>query len=210
LLGVAAHIGEWQHSDGRFVGQRERRNLRSGRRRPLAGIDDDTVNVDRPGDILQSLLARVLDVERHLIARVIEDCTRYTYAAGFGERLKSRRDVHAIAIEVAAFDHHVPKVDPDAKLNSFLLRHGGIAFDHALLNLDRAAHCIHDAWKLNQNSVTGRFHDAAVMLLVLWIDQLAAKHLETGERALLVRSHQPAIAGNIGGENSCELAFGLI
>src|SRR5882757_8539130 len=48
------------------------------------------------------------------------------------------------------------------------------------------------------------------MLLVLWIDQLAAKHLEAGERALLVRTHQPAIAGNIGDENSGELAFGLI
>jgi hypothetical protein len=53
-------------------------------------------------------------------------------------------------------------------------------------------------------------HDAAAMLLVLWIDQLAAKHLEAGERALLVRTHQPAIAGNIGDENSGELAFGLI
>src|SRR5438552_14467404 len=48
------------------------------------------------------------------------------------------------------------------------------------------------------------------MLLVLWTDQLAAKHLEAGERALLVRTHQPAITGNIGGENGGELAFGLV
>src|SRR5437879_3043311 len=48
------------------------------------------------------------------------------------------------------------------------------------------------------------------MLLVLWTDQLAAKHLEAGERALLVRAHQPAIAGYIGDENSGELALGLI
>src|SRR6266576_693063 len=48
------------------------------------------------------------------------------------------------------------------------------------------------------------------MLIVLWIDQLAAKQLEAGERALFVRAHQPAVAGYIGGENSGELAFGLI
>src|SRR5258707_5461346 len=48
------------------------------------------------------------------------------------------------------------------------------------------------------------------MLLVLWIDQLAAKQLEAGERALFVRTHQPAIAGNIGGKDSGELTFGLI
>jgi hypothetical protein len=48
------------------------------------------------------------------------------------------------------------------------------------------------------------------MLLVLWIDQLAAKHLEAGKRALFVRTHQTAIAGNISSENSGELAFGLI
>ena len=73
MLGVAAHIGEWQHGHGRFVGQRECRNLRFGRRGPPTGIDDDTENMDRPGDILERLLARVLYVERHLIARVIED-----------------------------------------------------------------------------------------------------------------------------------------
>jgi hypothetical protein len=40
---------------------------------------------------------------------------------GFGERLESRCDVHAIPIKGAAFGNHVPKIDPDAKLNLFLL-----------------------------------------------------------------------------------------
>nr|WP_235983675.1 hypothetical protein [Bradyrhizobium australiense] len=48
------------------------------------------------------------------------------------------------------------------------------------------------------------------MLLVLRIDQLAAELLEARQRALLVRTHQLTVAGNIGGENSGELAFGLI
>ena len=48
------------------------------------------------------------------------------------------------------------------------------------------------------------------MLFALWIDQLAAKQLEAGERALFVRAHQPAIPGDVGGENSRELAFGLM
>nr|WP_235983676.1 hypothetical protein [Bradyrhizobium australiense] len=105
--------------------------------------------MDRPGNILQLLLARILDVESYLVARVIENRLRDADAAGLGDPLKSRRDVDAVAKEVAAFDHDVPKIDPDAKLNSFLLRHVCIAFDHALLDLDRATHCIHDAWKLS-------------------------------------------------------------
>src|SRR4029077_2630437 len=48
------------------------------------------------------------------------------------------------------------------------------------------------------------------MLLVLWIDQLAAELLEAGERALLGPTHPLAIAGNVGGEDRGELAFGLI
>jgi hypothetical protein len=48
------------------------------------------------------------------------------------------------------------------------------------------------------------------MLLVLWIDQLAAELLEAGQCAFLVRTHQLAIAGNVGGEDRGELAFGLI
>src|SRR6516164_1626433 len=62
LLGIATHVLKWQDGNRRLVWQRERRNLTFRRCRPPAGIDDDAINVDRPRDILQSLLARILDV----------------------------------------------------------------------------------------------------------------------------------------------------
>jgi hypothetical protein len=36
------------------------------------------------GDVLEGLLAQILDIESDLAARVIEDCPRYAYAAWFG------------------------------------------------------------------------------------------------------------------------------
>jgi hypothetical protein len=48
------------------------------------------------------------------------------------------------------------------------------------------------------------------ILLVLGVDQLSTIFLEARERACLIRAHQPAIAGHIGGENSGEFAFDLI
>src|SRR5215471_19438661 len=76
----------------------------------------------------------------------------------------------------------------------------GIAFAHALLDLDRAGYRIHDARKLYEDAIARRFHDTTVILLVLGVDQFSAIFLETGERAGLIRTHQPAIASNIGSE----------
>ena len=51
-------------------------------------------------------------------------------------------------MNVFSFDDDVAKINADAKLDAVVLRHATIAFEHALLDLDRTAHCIHDAWKL--------------------------------------------------------------
>src|SRR4029077_7628127 len=84
---------------------------------------------------------------------------------------------------------------------AFLSRDTGVAVVHAMLDLDRVGYCIHDALKLNENTVTSRLHDATAILLVLGVDQLSAIFLEAGERTGLIRAHQPAITRNIGGED---------
>ena len=47
-------------------------------------------------------------------------------------------------------------------------------------------------------------------MLVLGVDQLSAIFLEARKRAGLVRTHQPAIPGNIGGQYGGELALDLV
>ena len=82
----------------------------------------------------------------------------------------------------------------------------GVALGHLALHLDRAAHRIDDAGELDQQAVAGGLDDAAAMLGDLGVDQFAPKRLQRGERALLVRAHQPRVAGDIGGENGGEAA----
>ena len=77
LLGIAAHVGERQHRDrgflGRVRGGGHLRGLDRGRRR-LRSVQSDAKRRDRPGDVLDGLLAEVLerDVEAvadlHLVA----------------------------------------------------------------------------------------------------------------------------------------------
>jgi hypothetical protein len=129
---------------------------------------------------------------------------------GSANPLQSGRNVHPIAIEVSAIDDHVAEIDPNAELNSFLRRNFGIALPHALLDLDRAADCIHDARKLDENAIARRFHDTTAVLLSFGVDQLSAIFLKARERACLICTHQPAIAGNVGSEYGGELAFDLI
>jgi len=60
--------------------------------------------------------------------------------------------------------------------------------------------------KFDQQPVAGGLDDPAPMLLDLRITQLAADRLQRGERALLVRPHQPRIARDIGGQDRGETA----
>src|SRR5262244_2364331 len=98
-------------------------------------------------DVLERLLAQILDIESDLAARVIEHGLRYADAARLRQTLQSSSNVNPIAIEVAPLDDYIAKVDPDAEFYAFLWRDIGIAFAHALLDLDRARYRIHNAWK---------------------------------------------------------------
>ena len=68
-----------------------------------------------------------------------------------------------------------------------------------MLDLDGAAYRVDNTGKLDEQPVTGGLDDAAPMFFDLGIRQLAPDRLKRSERAFLVHSHQPRIAGNIGG-----------
>jgi hypothetical protein len=64
-------------------------------------------------------------------------------AARLGQRFEPRRNVDAVAIEIAAIHHHVPEIDPDAQHNSLILHDFCIGVFHGLLQLDSAFDHIH-------------------------------------------------------------------
>ena len=82
----------------------------------------------------------------------------------------------------------------------------GIAFDHSVLHLDRAAHGIDDAAELDENAVASALNDAPMMHGYGGIDQLAAQRAQPRQRSLLVGAREPAIADNIGDEDRSDLS----
>jgi hypothetical protein len=132
---------------------------------------------------------------------MVADSARDADAAGLCQCLQPRRDVDAVAVDVAAIDDHVAEIDRDPEGDAFVLGRIGVAVHHRPLDLDRAPHSIDDAGKLHQHAVAGSLDDAAVMLPDLRVDELAAMRFQAVEGSLLIRSHQPRVAGHIRGQD---------
>ena len=87
-----------------------------------------------------------------------------TDRAGRGDALQPRGDVDAVAHQVAvALLDDVAQMNADAELDAPVGRHASIAFDHAVLHLDRAAHGVDHAAELDERAVAGALDDAPVM-----------------------------------------------
>ena len=110
-------------------------------------------------------------------------------AARLGQRFQPRRDIDAVAENVAALGDHVAEVDADAKPNAAVLGEIQIAVGHRALDFGGAAHRIDDAGEFRQHAVADGLDDAAVMLADLRIDQLL--------RCALRRSWVPSSSASI-------------
>jgi hypothetical protein len=80
-----------------------------------------------------------------------------------------------------------------------------LPLDEAALHLDRATDCVDDAPELDDRAVARALDDAAVMGGDRRIDQIAAQPPQARERAILVRSREPAISDDIGDKDRREL-----
>ena len=84
-------------------------------------------------------------------------------------------------------------------------RQAGVALDHALLHLDRAAHGVDHAAELDEAAVAGSLDDAPVMRVDGGVDEVAAQSPQPRQGAILVRAGEPAVADHIGDEDRCKL-----
>ena len=129
------------------------------------------MNAHRTRDIFDLLFAHVFEREIELVADLVAHHPADANTPRRGERLKARRDIDTVPVDVVAVDDDVADIDADAKLDAPIDWNCGIALVHATLDLDRAAHCVDDAGEFDQCAVTGGLDDAAAMLGDLGIDQ---------------------------------------
>jgi hypothetical protein len=97
-------------------------------------------------------------------------------------------------------------MNADAEFDAALGRQTGVALDHAILHLDRAAHGVDHAAELDQAAVAGALDDAPVMQGDGRVDQVAAERTQPRQNAILVRSREPAIADDIRDQNRRDLS----
>ena len=79
------------------------------------GLDAEHVN--RLGDVLDLLLARIDELDAEILAHLIPDRRGNRNAARLRQRLQPCRDIDAIAQDVVALDDNVAEVDTDAEFD---------------------------------------------------------------------------------------------
>jgi hypothetical protein len=184
------------------VGQRQWRCCRFIRRiRARLAAFLYAVDAHRAGNVFDAVLAHIGKADWQLFADLLAHRGADADLAGLGERLKTRRDIDAIAEDVAFIMDDVAEIDADAEADALGLRPAYVAVRHSLLDDDGAAHGVDDRGELDQHAVPGCLEDAAAVLGDQWIDELAPIAFEKGEGSFLVRAHQPRISGNVGAED---------
>src|SRR5262245_3902549 len=114
LLRIAAQIRERENG--------ERHPVRGGNgpggpsRRP--GVQGHAVAFDRLRDVPYPLLAHRFEAEGELLLDLLRYLPRDADAAGVGELLQTRGDIHAFAVAILAIDDDLSEVDADADLDA--------------------------------------------------------------------------------------------
>ena len=119
---------------------------------------------------------------------------------GSAMALQAGGDVDAVAEDVVAVGQHIADIDADAELDPALGRPGG-GRGHAALHRDGAAHGIDGAGELDQQAIARGLDDAAAVSADFGVDQLPAQGPQPRQGPLLVIADEPAVAGDIGGQD---------
>ena len=167
-------------------------------------------HADRPGDILDLMLAEVLEREVQLVAHLVAGRARDADAARRRQRFDARRHVNAVAVDVVAHDDDVADVDADAEHDAPVLRNVGVSRRHRALDFHGALHRLDHAGILDEQPVAHLLDDAAAVLRDRAIDQRFAVRLEARQRADLIDAHEPAIAHHIGGQDGGQPALDTV
>lgn len=97
-------------------------------------------------------------------------------------------------------------MDANPELDAAVLWQAGIALDHAVLDLDRAANSVHDAAEFDDRSIARALDDTTVMYSNCGIDQIATQGSQPRENSVLVGPGKAAVTDHIGNKDRGKLA----
>ena len=191
-------------------GQNPRRGFyRLLRRRIVARtvrIHLELVSMHRRRDVLDLLLADIGEMHRQLVRHLLVNRARDADAADRRDALQARRDVDAVAKQVAVALDHIADGDADTEAHLPAGRIGHVAGAQAFLNIDGAADRLDGAGKFGKHGIAGGIEDAAAGAGDKVIHH-AAVGREPPQRLLLVFGDELAVTGDVGGENGRDFSF---
>ena len=161
-----------------------------------------------PCDVLERLLAEVAGRDGQLADHLVEGGGGQHDPARLGQTFEPGGDVDAVAVQVVAIDQHVTEIDADAQADGLLARASGLALDHAALDVHGTGDGLDHARELDQRTVAHELDQTPSMGRQQWVDQLGAMILQPGERRRLGRLHEPAVADDIGRQDSRQPSSG--
>src|SRR5262249_44744086 len=109
----------------------------------------NSVNTNRSGNVLDCLLAHIIELEAEFVLYLGANHARNHKPSGLRQSLKARRDVDAVSINSVVIDDDIADINTYAELNAFLSWQLCSALNHGALNVDSAAYRIHDAHKFD-------------------------------------------------------------
>ena len=166
---------------------------------------DRPIDVNLIGNILDRLIAQIDITDLGVIAHLFVHCRRDADAAGLGQPLQARGDVHTVAVDAIAVHGDVAHVSADAELHLAVVRQVGIPDTQHTLDFDRALDRFYRGRKLCQEVVTREVGDATPMLVHQRADlfPIGGQH---ADRGFLVVRHQTAVTDYVGAQDCCELS----
>jgi len=163
--------------------------------------------VDRLRDVLDLLIAEILEIDLDLVPDLVEDIAGHADAAGVRQSLQARGNVDAVAVDVVAVDDDVADVDADAVDDSALDGDLRVIFLDRGLQLDGEKHRVDHAGEFHQRAIAHQFDGAAAIGPGPRLDELRAVGFQGRQGAALVGAHEAAVPDHVGGEDRRQAAF---
>ena len=180
---------------------------RAGALPSVGAVRAQAIDAHRARDVLDDLLADILERAADLAAHLLVHLGRDAGAAGLRQRFQPRGDVDALAIDVRAFADHVAEIDADAEQDAATGGLGLVRLRHPALKLQSRSDGIGGAAELDQYAVAHDFHDAPAMGAHRRAENGRPPLLQRGERAGFILLHEAAVADHVGHEHGGQAAF---
>src|SRR5439155_10630791 len=171
------------------------------------GFRSEAEGTHRTGDVLNLLLAEIIEGDRQFVADLVADGAGDAQPARFAQALQPRGDIDAVPENVAGLADNVADIDTDTEDEPLVFRHARVAQRDPLLDRDRTSDSLDRARKFDKNTVPGGLDDTAVASRDRRVYQLSPVSAQGTQGADLVGSHKPAIANDVCRHDGREPAF---